>query len=78
MKYLVDEKGADVNATGKYGKTTLHWTAENGYWDVVKYLVENGADVKATDNNGTTPLHLAASSGKLDVVKYLVDEKRQL
>jgi ankyrin repeat protein len=45
VKYLV-EKGADVNATNKYGRTLLHGTTEKGGLEIVKYLVEKGLDVK--------------------------------
>ncbi len=70
------EKGADVEAANKYGKTPLHWAAEKGHWDVVKYLVEEkGADVMAADKDGDTPLHWAAVKGHWDVVKYLGEEK---
>jgi ankyrin repeat protein len=52
------EKGADLKAANKYGRTPLHWAAGNGYLDVVKYLVEEkGADVKAAANDGNTLLH---------------------
>jgi ankyrin repeat protein len=69
------EKGADVKAAANYGNTPLHWAAEKGHWDVVKYLVEEkGADVKAADILGRTPLHRAAENGHLDVVKYLVEK----
>ncbi|HEY6438198.1 MAG TPA: ankyrin repeat domain-containing protein, partial [Ignavibacteriaceae bacterium] len=47
VKYLVEEKGADVKAANKYGRTPVHWAAKNGDLDVVKYLVEKDADVKA-------------------------------
>ena len=41
MKYLV-EKGADVKAPNNDGRTPLHWAAEKGRLDVVKYLEQKG------------------------------------
>ncbi len=38
VKWLVDEKGADVKATDNDGRTVLHFTAERGKWDVVEWL----------------------------------------
>jgi ankyrin repeat protein len=38
VKYLVEEKGADVKAADKDGYTPLHRAARNGNLDVVKYL----------------------------------------
>lgn len=32
--------------------TALHWAAFNGYFDVVKYLVEAGANVDAKNSKG--------------------------
>jgi hypothetical protein len=70
------EKGADVNSTDNISNTPLHWAAENGHLDVVKYLVEEkGADGKAADKNGNTPLHWAARYDHWDVVKHLVEQK---
>jgi ankyrin repeat protein len=40
VKYLVEEKGADVKAANKDGNTPLHGAARN----VVKYLEEKAAD----------------------------------
>ncbi len=67
------ENGADVKAAENDGRTPLHWAAEKGHLDVVKYLVEKGADVKAANNDGRTPLNMAARNSHLDVVKYLKD-----
>jgi ankyrin repeat protein len=64
MKYLVEEKGADVKAVNKYSDTPLHRAAYNGKLDVVKYLVEEkGADVKVANKYNDTPLHWAAENG---------------
>ena len=54
VKYLVEEKGADVKAVNLDGSTPLHRASQNGHLDVVKYLVEKGADVKAADNGSYT------------------------
>jgi ankyrin repeat protein len=78
VKYLVEEKGADVKAVDVYGNTPLHRASQNGHLDVVKYLVEKGADFQAVDKVGDTPLHDASYYGKLDVVKYLVEKALML
>ncbi|KAF5353786.1 hypothetical protein D9758_010624 [Tetrapyrgos nigripes] len=69
---------------------TLHDAARNGYFHIVKVLVENGADVNAEGGYFGFALQAAASSGKLwaygfalqaaafqgnlDIVKYLVEK----
>ena len=75
MKYLV-EKGADINAKGRYDSlTVLHYAAGSGNLDLVKYLVEKGADVNAKGcYDSWTVLHQAAKKGNLDLVKYLVEK----
>ena len=54
------EAGADLNARGWDGGTTLHTAAlTNAEPAVVKVLLDAGADIAARDENGATPLHLA-------------------
>ena len=45
IKYLVEKRGADVNAIDSDGKTPLHKAAWQGRIDAVKYLVSKGANV---------------------------------
>ena len=49
----------------------LRWAAENGYLDIVKYLVKHGADIHA---NSDYALRLAIDSEHLNVIKYLADQ----
>tara|TARA_B100000579_G_C22593386_1_gene739130 strand:- start:27 stop:815 length:789 start_codon:yes stop_codon:yes gene_type:complete len=65
-------RGADVNATDKYGITALHWAAERGYEEIVKALVKAGADVNAKESAGWTALHYAGLCGFADIVQALV------
>lgn len=54
------EAGADPNARGWDGGTTLHTAAQtNAEPAVAKVLLDAGADIAARDENGATPLHLA-------------------
>jgi ankyrin repeat protein len=66
------QRGADVDARDRYGRTPLMFTLSNP--DIVRHLVEKGADVNARDLNGETPLMKAAFLGQLDVVRYLVEK----
>ena len=61
IKELVD-KGADK-------QEALDCSAENGYLEVVKYLVSLGADIHEENEYA---LYLSAQYGHLEVVKYLV------
>ena len=80
VKYLIEEKGADVHANKD---SALRRSAKNGHLEVVKYLiepklnlplgnkVEKGADIHA-DNDYA--LRFSARNGHLEVVKYLIEK----
>jgi ankyrin repeat protein len=53
--------------------TALHWAADNGHNECVKFCIEMGANVNARNNEGTTALHLASWEGHANVVCVLLD-----
>ena len=53
---LLIAKGADVNARGFFGSTTLHGAALDGHKEIAELLITKGADVNAKDDGGDTPL----------------------
>jgi len=61
-----------------FGKTPLHYAAQNGHLSIVEYLVNQKADRDAKNIDGKTPLHLAANNGHLSVVEYLVNQKADI
>jgi ankyrin repeat protein len=69
---LFIERGANINTTGRWGRTALHYAAEEGYEEVVALLLDNGAHANSRDEYGRTPLMRACINGHLDVVKMLV------
>ena len=48
-------------------------SAQNGYHNICKLLVEKNADVNQVDYMGSTTLHIAAKKGYKDVIKTLLN-----
>jgi ankyrin repeat protein len=59
VKYLVEEVGADVNATDAEGNTAVHNAASRGDNEMIQYLVSKGADVKRVNRSGQTTVDMA-------------------
>src|SRR5262249_37444843 len=70
---LLLKKGADVNASNKFGARPLHRAATN--YEKAKLLIDVGADVKAKTKSGKTVLLLAARKyGNSQTAKLLLDK----
>lgn len=67
------ENGSDVNTTDEEGYSALQAAAENGYLDVVEYLVAQGVDVGYKGEY--TALELAEMAGHKEIVNYLKVQK---
>ena len=68
------KRGANIDNARKIDyiyRTPLIKASQNGYLEVVKYLVEQGANVST---NNDYSLRMASRYGHLEVVKYLVDQ----
>ena len=59
VKYLIEEVGADVNATDHEGNTALHNAAARGDVEMIQYLVSKGANVQAVNREGKTTADMA-------------------
>jgi len=66
-------KGANVNASWRYGETPLFFACDRGFTPVVKVLLEHGAEVNLEDSfYGMTPVARAADKDHVDIVKMLL------
>jgi ankyrin repeat protein len=85
LRYLLNQKGVNVNLKGLFGYTLLHMTCININKlpiDVFKCLIERmGCDINALNNRKDTPIHLALENfnpndgGDIDVLTYLLHQK---
>ena len=68
------EFGADVNSSPDWGwgKTALHFAAENGMLETVKFLLKNNANIECMDFYLDTPLELAIENEHVEVLKTLL------
>lgn len=64
--------GADINAQGQQGVSSLHRAALLGNVKQAKYLLEHGAKVNIKDNTNATPLINASGKGHLETVRLLL------
>ena len=69
---LADKVDTEVRL--KQDATPLHWAAHNGYFEIVKLLIENGADKNSVDSLGWTPVFLAINNNHHRIVKYLMSQ----
>ena len=80
FKYMSLRLG-HLNPTSDSGKTPLHEAAQEGKFEVVKYIVDllNGTEhVNPASIHGWTPLHLAAHNGHFKVFEYIAERVSDL
>ncbi len=53
-------------------ETALHASAQEGFADILKLLLDRGADVNASTKIGATPLMRAARNGRSEIVRVLL------
>jgi ankyrin repeat protein len=74
VKYLIDEKGMDVNKTN-CDCTPLYWAANAGHIDIIRYLILKMTKdaINQADSSGDTALHKAAEKGHIEMANLLLD-----
>ena len=74
----VDEalkRGADINAADYNGNTALHYACEEGYLELVQYLLSfEDVSIDVASMMDWTPLHCAASKGRAEAVRALAEK----
>lgn len=68
--YLIEQPGNSISKNTHDGRIYLHWAANKGNAELVKYLLEKGSDINRTDDKGATPISFAASNGQTNTAVY--------
>ena len=55
------------------GRTSIHWAAEEGHLEVVKFLASYTSTPNSPDFMGQTPSKLAGSKGFLDIAAFFLE-----
>lgn len=75
VKWLLDGRPSQVNATNHEGRTPLHLAAATDNADLCRLLLDRGAEVspvaRSSKNEPLTPLDCATSRGHRSTAKYL-------
>ncbi|EMR67995.1 putative ankyrin repeat domain-containing protein 52 protein [Eutypa lata UCREL1] len=63
---------AFMNLGDDNGQTALHYTAERGFTEDIRILVEHGVDINTTDNYGFSPCLWSVVSAQFEAVDLLL------
>ncbi|KGL82796.1 Protein fem-1 A, partial [Tinamus guttatus] len=78
VRYLVGERGADLEVANRHGHTCLMISCYKGHREIARYLLEKGADVNRRSVKGNTALHDCAESGSLEILQLLLRSKARM
>jgi len=71
IQVLVDKHHVNPNVTDEHGQTPLMLSAERGYLNIVRFLLEKGSDSRLRDNQGRTAFDLATKAGFDEIAELL-------
>ncbi|RWS30202.1 myotrophin-like protein [Leptotrombidium deliense] len=72
QEYVYQNK-IDVNKNIE-GRTPLHYAADYGQKEIIRYLIDKGANVNVVDKHGISPLLAAIWEGHTDCIKYMIEK----
>ncbi|RZJ80829.1 MAG: ankyrin repeat domain-containing protein, partial [Chryseobacterium sp.] len=70
IKFLLDQKGNEVNKITHDSRTYIFWAAMRGNTNVMEYLLSKAAKTDIMDSHGATPLTFAAGGGQANTKVY--------
>lgn len=70
LKYIIDQKGNDVNKLTHDGRTYIFWAAYKNKLSLMKYLISKGARTDIIDSHGYSLVNFCAVTGQLNTAIY--------
>ncbi|MEJ7559266.1 MAG: ankyrin repeat domain-containing protein [Pedobacter sp.] len=70
VKFLLAQKGNDVNKLTHDGRTYIFWAASRGNVELMEFLISKGAKVNMVDNHGYSVANFAAVGGQQNTKVY--------
>jgi hypothetical protein len=78
-RHTVSENTLFGKAQTREGKLTpMHFAAESGNTELMKYLKSKGGSFNATSHFGATPLMMAVSNQRIEAARYLIQQGAQI
>ena len=71
---LINKHNFDARLPDLTGRTALHYSAENGSYELVKAFSDMGIDINLKKRNGKNCLHIAADNGHLNLCRKLISK----
>lgn len=68
------KSGALINASDRFGHSTLHFTAYKGNAQILRFLLRNGGNPNVRGRHDSTPLHSAAWGRNKAALEVLLEE----
>ena len=72
-KTLIDKYGFDTYMQNNEKWTALHFSAENGSFDLFLYILRKGSDIYCKTNKMENVLHLSARKGHFDICNFVLE-----
>ncbi|RWS15412.1 hypothetical protein B4U79_11950 [Dinothrombium tinctorium] len=73
VQEYINQSKIDVNECVD-GRMPLHYAADYGQKDIIRFLIEKGANVNALDKHGISPLLAAIWEGHTDCIKLMIEK----
>jgi len=78
VKALIEKSPELLDARDRNGDTLLHYAAQGGNAELIRYLIDKGAKLDLAGARKQTPLHIGAAYDRGEAVAALIERKAAL